>query len=64
VTGAVLGWVILGQSLSPIQLAGFVITIAAIAYGTSLGAAPPRARITAERAAVLPAGQRTGTLCA
>ncbi len=31
-TGAVLGWVILGQSLSPTQLAGFAVTLGAIAY--------------------------------
>lgn len=36
VTGAVLGWVMLGQSLSPLQLTGFVVTLAAIAYGASL----------------------------
>ena len=36
ITGATLGWVILGQSLSPLQLTGFVITITAIAYGASL----------------------------
>jgi probable blue pigment (indigoidine) exporter len=38
VTGAVLGWVALSQSLSPLQLTGFVVTLAAIAYGASLGA--------------------------
>jgi uncharacterized membrane protein len=38
VTGALLGWVILGQSLSPVQLAGFVLTLGAIAYGALLGA--------------------------
>jgi probable blue pigment (indigoidine) exporter len=37
VTGAVLGWVILNQALSPLQIAGFAITIAAIVYGGSLG---------------------------
>jgi probable blue pigment (indigoidine) exporter len=36
ITGAVLGWAILGQSLSPLQLTGFVVTLAAIAYGASL----------------------------
>lgn len=36
ITGAVLGWVILNQSLSPVQLVGFVITVLAIAYGVSL----------------------------
>lgn len=38
VTGVILGWVILGQPLSPLQLTGFVITIGAIAYGASLSA--------------------------
>ena len=31
VTGAALGWVVLSQSLSVIQLVGFVITLSAIA---------------------------------
>ena len=35
ITGAVLGWVILGQSLSPLQLTGFSITIGAIGYGAT-----------------------------
>jgi hypothetical protein len=38
VTDALLGWVILRQSLSPVQLAGFVLTLGAIAYGAVLGA--------------------------
>jgi probable blue pigment (indigoidine) exporter len=41
VTGAVLGWAILGQSLSPLQLTGFVVTLAAIAYGAGIGASAP-----------------------
>lgn len=36
VTGAVLGWIVLGQSLSPWQLSGFAVTIGAIAYAASL----------------------------
>jgi probable blue pigment (indigoidine) exporter len=40
VTGAVLGWVVLGQSLSPVQLIGFVITIGAITYGAVLAPEP------------------------
>jgi probable blue pigment (indigoidine) exporter len=36
VTGATLGWLILGESLSPTQLAGFIVTLAAIAYGATL----------------------------
>ena len=39
ITGAVLGWAILGQSLTPLQLTGFVITIGAIAYGATLRSA-------------------------
>jgi probable blue pigment (indigoidine) exporter len=33
VTGAVLGWVLLGQALAPSQLVGFVVTLSAVAYG-------------------------------
>ncbi len=36
ITGAVLGWVVLSESLSSLQLAGFAVTIGAIAYGASL----------------------------
>lgn len=42
VTGAALGWAVLGQSLSPVQLTGFVVTLAAIGYGASLPATPRR----------------------
>jgi len=41
VTGAVLGWAILGQSLAPPQLAGFAITIGAITYGATRAATAP-----------------------
>lgn len=37
ITGAFLGWVVLGQTLSLLQLTGFAFTIAAIAYGATLG---------------------------
>ncbi len=43
VTGAVLGWAMLGQSLSPLQLTGFVVTLTAIAYGITLRAPAPAA---------------------
>lgn len=36
VTGVVLGWVILGQPLSPVQLVGFAIVLGAITYGAAL----------------------------
>ena len=44
VTGAVLGWAILDQSLSPLQLTGFVVTLGAIGYGASLPASEPEIR--------------------
>ena len=37
VTGATLGWVVLGQALAPLQLVGFVVTLGAIAYGATVG---------------------------
>ena len=37
-TGATLGWLVLGQGLSPVQLGGFAVTLAAIAYGVTIGA--------------------------
>jgi probable blue pigment (indigoidine) exporter len=44
VTGAVLGWLLLGQSLSPAQLVGFAITLATIAYAAQSAAEPTRPR--------------------
>lgn len=41
VTAATLGWAVLGEDLSPVQLLGFVLTIGAIAYGATLGASGP-----------------------
>lgn len=38
ITGAILGWVVLGEDLTIIQTLGFVITIGAIAYAATLGA--------------------------
>jgi probable blue pigment (indigoidine) exporter len=43
VTGALMGWAILGESLSPVQLTGFAVTIAAITYGASLQPSTSRA---------------------
>jgi probable blue pigment (indigoidine) exporter len=42
VTGAALGWAVLDQSLSPVQLTGFVVTLGAIGYGASLPASARR----------------------
>ncbi len=43
VTGALMGWVILSESLSTVQIVGFAITIGAISYGSLL-----RTRASAE----------------
>jgi len=52
-TGAVLGWVVLGQSLTTGQLIGFVITVGSISYGATL-------RTTAAAPAAAPAADRLG----
>lgn len=44
VTGAVLGWAVLDQSLSPLQLTGFAVSLGAISYGASLQATPSAPR--------------------
>jgi probable blue pigment (indigoidine) exporter len=54
VTGALMGWVILGESLSPVQLTGFAVTITAIAYGASLQPSTTSSR--------LPDASRSGRL--
>lgn len=43
VTSAALGWVLLGESLSPTQMLGFVVALGAIAYGATLGERSPGA---------------------
>jgi probable blue pigment (indigoidine) exporter len=57
VTGAVLGWVLLGESLSPAQLVGFAVTLGAIGYGATLGATapPPPATLPAPASPSTPA---------
>ena len=49
VTGAMLGWLVLGQSLSPIQLVGFGITLATIAYAARAPVDQARARSASPR---------------
>lgn len=44
VTGAVVGWIVLAESMSGWQLLGFAITIAAITYGALLRSAPSAER--------------------
>jgi probable blue pigment (indigoidine) exporter len=41
VTGAILGWVLLAESLTLAQLAGFVLAIGAIGYGALMGRPSP-----------------------
>jgi probable blue pigment (indigoidine) exporter len=36
ITGAALGWLVLGQALSPLQLLGITISVTAIAYGATV----------------------------
>ena len=54
VTGAVLGWVVLDQSLSMIQLTGFAVTLGAIAYGAVLGGASTSTLYAPHRASCPP----------
>lgn len=46
-TGAALGWVLLDQSLTPVQIAGFAVTTGAIAYGATFASAVPDGRVSA-----------------
>jgi probable blue pigment (indigoidine) exporter len=43
VTGAAMGWIVLGQSLGPSQLVGFVITLGAVGYGAVTASRPESA---------------------
>lgn len=40
ITGAALGWIVLNESLTPLQITGFVVTIGAILYGATLRPPP------------------------
>jgi probable blue pigment (indigoidine) exporter len=53
VTGAVLGWALLGQALVASQLVGFVLTLAAIAAGALLATTPAIEPAGSGRASVL-----------
>ncbi len=44
ITGASLGWIVLGESLAPLQILGFAVTIAAIVYGGTVASVPPSSR--------------------
>lgn len=66
VTGAVMGWVILDESLSTVQLAGFSVTLAAIAYATTLtpDPTPPPPRPSPAPARLAPPPDRPLVPCA
>jgi probable blue pigment (indigoidine) exporter len=44
ITGAILGWIVLGENLTGIQILGFFTTIGAITYATTHGSRPATAR--------------------
>ncbi len=52
VTGAVIGWLALHQSLSAVQVLGFAVTIAAIGYGATIGSRPVAAQPVPPRVSV------------
>lgn len=58
VTGAVLGWLVLGQSLTPMQLVGFAITLATIAYATVTPVERSRSRSASPRPVARPGTTR------
>ena len=58
VTGAMLGWLVLGQSLTPIQLVGFSITLATIAYAAGAPVDPSRSHSASRRLAAKPGTTR------
>ena len=60
VTGAVLGWLVLGQSLSPLQLVGFAITLATIAYAAGVPVDRARSRSASARPMARPGTTRPG----
>lgn len=64
VTGAILGWAVLGQALSGVQLLGFGITIGAIARGATLPDRPagPEAEVAGIGVEPVPSGAAVAEL--
>jgi probable blue pigment (indigoidine) exporter len=60
ITGAAIGWVALGQALSPVQLAGFAVTLGAIAHGATRGASEAPESVAVRLRAVDRGGQLLG----
>jgi probable blue pigment (indigoidine) exporter len=61
-TGAATGWVLLGQSLSPVQLTGFAVILGAIAHGAWLGGADDRRGQLPGRQEAVAVGEQLGDL--
>ena len=59
ITGAMLGWMVLGEALSGVQMAGFAITITAIITGVTLGSAQQHPGRVCRRPAVTLRGRRS-----
>ena len=60
VTGAVLGWLVLGQDLTPMQLVGFAITLATIAYAAGVPVDRARSHSASPGPMARPGTTRTG----
>lgn len=58
VTGAMLGWLVLEQSLTPIQLVGFAITLTTIVYAAGAPVDPTRSHSASPRLAAKPGTTR------
>ncbi|HET8621758.1 MAG TPA: EamA family transporter [Acidimicrobiales bacterium] len=61
-TGAATGWVVLGQSLSPVQLTGFAVILGAIAHGAWLGGTVDRRGQPPGRQEAVAVGEQLGDL--
>lgn len=62
VTGAAMGWIVLGEALSATQLVGFVVTVSAIVHGALLR--EPAARADDARRTPAPVPPATSPRCA
>jgi probable blue pigment (indigoidine) exporter len=56
ITGAALGWIVLDQELTPVQLVGFATTITAIAYGATASSRTGSVASTAAASSRFPGG--------
>jgi probable blue pigment (indigoidine) exporter len=63
-TGVVLGWLVLGQSMAPVQLVGFAITIGAMVRGATLKGHEPSGALDVRHLSLVPASQQVSTSAA